>query len=288
MSRFGVDPGFKHMIPAAYDPVGIDWRSYFEPEFQARFNGLMIRGAAQVGTVFCAVFPSEDVLDRFFAAAQPGDLFLSHHALDMRMGDPRRKTKTAPFLPIAEEQLRSFREKGLSYYSSHIPMDLNPTVGTVAALIELLDARVVDRFLTDEYGSYGAICEIEPISSDALAERLRHAHEIPYVESFGPKYQEITRIAAITGCTRVASYREAERKGAQAYLAGEIRNHIDNDIGRSRDAEVMEYAQTTAMSFIGTSHAASEFLVMKMQMKPWLERNAGVDVQLLREEHWWR
>jgi len=85
-----------------------------------------MRGEENVGTVFCGVFPSRYVMDRFIQLSEPGDLFFSHHALDMRMGDPRRETETVLFvIPIPEAQLKAMRAKGLSYYSCHIPMDLN-------------------------------------------------------------------------------------------------------------------------------------------------------------------
>ncbi|MEO7715128.1 MAG: Nif3-like dinuclear metal center hexameric protein [Capsulimonas sp.] len=290
IERVDIDPAFRHFVPMAYDPIDVDWRGYFEPAFCTRFNGLMIRGHEDVGAVFCGVFPSETVIDQFIRQAQPGDLFFSHHALDMKMGDPRGKSQPEPFImPIPEAQLRAMREIGLSYYSCHIPMDLNWRIGTTAAIVETLGATVIDHFYEGDYGPYGAICELAPRSTDALIAELIAAMDIPYGEFLGPKHNELRRIAVVAGAgTRVDLYKEAEAKGAQAYVTGEIRNHIDNDIGRSRDALIMEYAKTTPMSLIGTSHAASEYLVMKTQMKAWFEDVMHSEVHLLPEDHWWR
>lgn len=68
----------------------------------------------------------------------------------------------------------------------------------------------------------------------------------------------------------------AESRGAQAYIAGEIHCHIDNDRGRSKYAAVMDYVFDTGMSLIGVSYAASEFLVMKTQMKDWIRQQFRV------------
>ncbi|BDI30023.1 hypothetical protein CCAX7_20740 [Capsulimonas corticalis] len=284
------DPAFRQFVPMTYEPLGVDWRGYFEPEFCTRFNGLTIRGHEDVGAVFCGVFPSEIVIDRFIQQARPGDLFFSHHALDMRMGDPRGKSQPEPFIiPIPEAQLQAMRERGLSYYSCHIPMDLNWQIGTTAAIIEIIGATIVDHVYDGEHGPYGAICELAPRSTDTLIAELIAAMDLPYEEFLGAKHNELTRIAIVAGAgTRVELYEEAQSKGAQTYVTGEIRNHIDNEIGRSRDARIMEYAKTTPMSLIGTSHAASEYLVMKTQMKAWFENVMHSDVRLLPENHWWR
>ena len=290
IERVESDPAFRHFIPETYEPMGVNWRSYFATDFCTRFNGLMIRGYGDVNTVYCGVFPSETVIDQFISQAGPGDLFFTHHALDMRMGDPRRKSETIPFLvPIPELQLKAMRERHLSLYSCHVPMDLNFEIGTTSAIIEAIGATVVDHFFYGEYGPYGAICEIAPRSTKALSSELRAAMELPYVESLGYDHKVLTRIAVVAGAgVRVERYLEVESKGAQAYVTGEIRNHIDNEVGRFRDAEIMEYAKTTPMSLIGTSHAASEYLVMKTQMKAWFENAMHTEVHLLPEGHWWR
>jgi len=75
--------------------------------------------------------------------------------------------------------------------------------------------------------------------------------------------------------------REAESLGAQAYVAGEIHAHIDSDYGRERFAQVMAYVPETAMSLVGCSHAASEYLVMPAQVAPWLEEHLEVRARLL-------
>jgi hypothetical protein len=65
VKELGPDPGFSRFVPGVYDPIGFDWKSVFEPEFNQLFNGLMIRGAERVHRVFLAVFPTEEVLEAF-------------------------------------------------------------------------------------------------------------------------------------------------------------------------------------------------------------------------------
>jgi putative NIF3 family GTP cyclohydrolase 1 type 2 len=76
-----------------YDPIQYAWRENFEQEFNQLFNGLMIKGNEEVGRVFLAVFPTDDVLTRFICEGKPGDLLFMHHPLVMECGDPRGSSK---------------------------------------------------------------------------------------------------------------------------------------------------------------------------------------------------
>lgn len=72
----------------------------------------------------------------------------------------------------------------------------------------------------------------------------------------------------------VETIREAEMKGAQAYITGEIHCHIDNDYGRQKIQRVMDVVQQTKMSLIGVSHSTSEYLVMKTSMREWIAKQS--------------
>jgi len=82
------DPAFSRLLPMVYEDVGFDWRQHFELDFVTRFNGLMLRGAEDVQSVFCAVLPTPQVLRAFLERAKPGDLFFTHHPIDFEMGNP--------------------------------------------------------------------------------------------------------------------------------------------------------------------------------------------------------
>lgn len=281
------DPAFSRFIPTAYDSVGTEWSSRFEPEFARRFNGLMIRGASEVRRVFLVVFPSEEVLGRIVKESQPGDLIFSHHPLDMRCGDPRGAWGCG-FLPIAASQLDALRLQELSFYSCHAPMDTNRKMGTTASLVEALGGRYVGGFCPYGSGFAGAICDVDPVSTAELAERFRRLLGVPYLHEEGSRHAEIRRIGVIPGCgDQVSSMRAAEEMGAQAYVTGEVHCHIDSDYGRSRMAEMRAYIPETHMSLLGGSHAASEFLVMRTQMAPYFA-DLGLEPVLVEEEKWWR
>jgi putative NIF3 family GTP cyclohydrolase 1 type 2 len=284
LDRFGSDPAFSRFIPMVYDPIGFDWRNVFHHKFTQQFNGLMLKGAEEVSNVFLAVFPTDDVLIKFLDQSQEGDLLFMHHPLFMECGDPRGAWGKG-FVPIKEHFIDAVREKKLSIYTCHMPMDVNKKVGTSISIAEAFHATVVDSFFEE----CGLICEIPETNTEALICKSLQIFDIPYVDFEGRHLSKINRIAIVAGCgDKVSAMKEAEEKGAQAYITGEVHCHIDNDYGRQRYQQMMEYVNQTSMSLIGVSHAASEFLVKKTQMKNWLEKHFDIHCILLPQDKWWR
>lgn len=281
------DPAFSRFIPMVYDPIGFDWKSKFEEDFTQRFNGLMMKGGPELHRIFLASFPTDEVLTMFIEEADEGDLLFMHHPIPMECGDPQGAWGRG-FLPVTSSLLDEISRRHLSIYTCHAPLDYNRKIGTSISITEALKGEIVDEFCPYGNGYAGVICDIDLTSTDELIGRLLPLCEIPYVDFEGKKHKQIRRIAIIAGCGDVVSdMREAESKGAQAYVTGEIHCHINNDYGKSQYNRMKEYVEETQMSLIGLSHAASEFFVMKTQMRQWIEQEMNVEVQLLRQSKWW-
>lgn len=281
------DPAFSRFVPMVYDPIDYNWRSEFETAFTERFNGLMIKGSQEVSTIYLAVFPTDDVLSGFIQDATEGDLLFMHHPIPMECGDPRGKWGRG-FIPVSVNFIDEIINKRLSVYTCHAPLDYNRKVGTSDSISEALNARIVDQFCEYGNGFAGLICDIPATNTKDLIKKLIDLCEIPYVDFEGLEHEEITRVAIIAGCGDVVSdMKVAEGKGAQAYITGEIHCHIDNDYGKHKYQMMKDYINETTMSLIGLSHAASEFFVMKTQMKKWIDKELNVNTKLLRQRNWW-
>jgi putative NIF3 family GTP cyclohydrolase 1 type 2 len=284
----GPDPTFSRRIPELYEPLEVGWRQRFEPGFVRLFNGLMVRGAEEVPTVSCAVLPTPEVLEAFLDRSREGDLLFLHHPVDVECGDPLGDAGRG-LLPIAPEYLDRLRARRLSVYVCHAPLDIHPEVGTTAAIVRAIGGRVEGTFRPFAGGHAGAISAVEPISTQDLMALARYLFGITFVDFAGRMHNQVTRVAVIAGAgCKVDSMREAEGRGAQVYLSGEILDRIDDDHGRQHFREVQEYARGTSLSLVGVSHAASEFLVMKTQMVPWLRAAAGVEAEVIPLSRWWR
>lgn len=287
IKSFGKDPAFSRFIPQAYEGEFV-WKEKFEPEFNEQFNGLMIKGNPEVKNVFLAVFPTEEVLEEFIHNGKSGDLLFMHHPLLMECGDPNGKWGRG-FVPIEETLLDQVRSKGLSIYTCHAPMDFHETLGTSQAIAESLNVDITERFIQDDkHGCIGIIGNVQAVNTEDLIENLKRIFDIPYVD-FEGQIKEVKKVAIVAGCGDKTHWMQlAEERGADAYISGEIHCHIDNDYGRKRFAEVIEYASQTNMSLIGVSHSASEYLVKKSLMAPWFEKNFDIDtIHLIPQKDWW-
>ncbi|MGM7702775.1 Nif3-like dinuclear metal center hexameric protein [Pseudalkalibacillus sp. Hm43] len=283
------DPAFSRFIPMVYDPIGFDWRSFFEEDFVQRFNGVMMRGSETVKTVYLAVFPTDEVLESFIQQAEEGDLLFMHHPLLMECGDPRGASGRG-FVPIKEQYIHQLKEKKLSVYTCHVPMDYHDELSTGLAIAEALDAKVTDRFLPYKNTGYvGLIATIQETNTKTLAHKLRDIFAIPYLDFEGVHHEQIEKVAIVAGCgDSVEAMKDAEDRGVQAYITGEVHCHIDNEYGQKKYKEMMNYVPITNMSLMGVSHSSSEFLVMKTQMKKWFEDHfPSVNVRLLHQHKWW-
>lgn len=288
IKSYGEDPAFSRFIPYVYDPLTFDWRSEFEKAFTRYFNGLMIKGTDKVHTVFLAVFPTRSVLDRFIDESQEGDLLFMHHPLLMECGDPKGEWGRG-FVPIKDTFINKLKEKNVSVYTCHLPMDYHPQLGTNAAIVKALEVNVTDGFLSDHKGNHLVLIgDIPKTNTKRLIKTLEDIFEIPYVDFEGKTLDAIKKVAIVAGCgDKVDWMKEAERRGVQAYITGEVHCHIDSEYGRQKYDEMKAYASVTTMSLIGVSHAASEYLVKETLIKDWLEHKFSLQTVLLPQEKWW-
>ncbi|MFD3449474.1 Nif3-like dinuclear metal center hexameric protein [Microbacteriaceae bacterium 4G12] len=288
VKEYGKDGGFSRFLPPVYDAISFDWKHFFEEDFTELFNGLMIRGADIVNHIFLAVFPTDHVLEVFIEQSIPGDLLFMHHPLLMECGDPRGLPGKG-FVPIKETYLKQMKEKNLSIYTCHGPMDFHQEVGTSVSIAKRFEGKIVDSFgpkWNDK--PLGLICEIPKTTTQDLIAKAEKVFDIPYVDFEGVQYENIEKIAILAGCGDVVQLmKEAEEKGAQAYLAGEIHCHIDNDYGRYKYGLMMDYVKETTMSLIGVSHSSSEYLVKKDVMKDVFDTMFETTQILIPQEKWW-
>lgn len=287
IKAFGKDDSFSRFIPNVYDSIHFDWKSTFEKKFSTLFNGLMIKGDVNVSNVFLAVFPTDEVLETFIAESKSGDLLFMHHPLVMECGDPHGLWGKG-FVPIKEEYIKQIKEKKLSIYTCHIPLDCHKQLGTNIAMAKKLNAKIFDNDTISSINDYVLYGTIERTNTDNLISSLTDIFDIPYVDFEGKKLNDIQHIAIVAGCGDVVDWmKEAEENGVQAYITGEVHCHIDNEYGKMKYKQMMEYASQTSMALIGVSHAASEYLVHKTLLKEWFEDQFDSKTILIPQEKWW-
>lgn len=280
------DPSMSRFVPMVYKQ-NHKWKKTFEPDFQKRFNGLMVIGADKIQTVFTASFPHDEILQKFISQSATGDLLFLHHPIPLESGDPKGNLGRG-FLPINSILFQKIIKMKLSIYSCHAPLDYNQNISTNRAIAQALQATIESKFLPYGNGHAALIAIINPISTVGLITKLKQIFGIPYVDFAGKNLDRITKIGIVAGGGDEVEYSQMSReKGAQAYITGEIFSHYNSEWGKQNTAKLQEYAKTVDISMIGVSHAASEFLVMKTQIPEWFKEKYEISVIPLAQSKWW-
>lgn len=288
IKELSTDPAMSRFIPMVYDPINFDWKAYFEPNFSSSFNGLMMKGADNVGKIWGISFPSDEVLTHILSQAKRGDMIFSHHPINMECGDPQGKTGKG-FLPVNLDLLREIKEKEISFYSCHAPLDYNEKMSTSGAIAIGIGGKIIGRFYPYGNGFAGVVCEVPITKTVDLVEKLKKLTGLPYLDNVGVERNDITKISIVAGGGGdVEDIQEGEKQIVQCHIGGEVTCKIDNERGRNEKAKIETYLPSVKISVLGISHAGSEFIVIRDQLVPWIKEIFGIDAEAVSEEHWWR
>jgi putative NIF3 family GTP cyclohydrolase 1 type 2 len=281
------DPAMSRWVPRVYQAVGYDYARILEPDFCARFNGLMLRSAGNVEKVYCAAFPCPQVVEKVLADDTRGALLFLHHPVDMEVaGDG--------FLPLPPQALERMKAQGSSVYACHAPLDCHDEIGTNASIVRALQVRTVQSFARYGSGFAGRVGTLAPVPLAELVARGQKAFGVERAEVGGASPELIKRVAIVAGGgDDVALMQEAEALGAQAYITGEWYTRTvgvgasERQWAEDNRAACRAYAASSGMALLGFSHAATEFLVMRDQMAGLFQRR-GLPVECLAQDDWWR
>lgn len=289
IKSFSKDPQMSQFVPMVYEKSGLNYGDFFENDFQSRFDGLMIKGDDLVNNIYLAAFPTPDVITYFLDNAQNGDVFFSHHPIYIENGDPQQGMGRG-WLPLTIEKIEAFKNKGLSYFSCHSPMDYHMRVGTRSAMADALECLYLSDFFNDGTGPHGLIGFIPATTASELADKLLNIFNIPYLDIGGVhENKEITKVAIIAGGADNVEYmKKAQDLNVDAYICGEFNSRFDTPWGLENQLKVDKFIAGTNMAFFGVSHAACEYLAFRSQIKNLFELSfPQTRVHLIEQKKWW-
>lgn len=226
------------------------------PDSSVALNGLQVANRGHVTSIAVAVDAS---LASIQAAAKCGaDLLIVHHGLFWG--------GTQPIVGKNYERVQTLIENNIALYSTHIPLDMHPTLGNnvlLAQALELTPSAPFARYKGVDIGVRGT-CD-EP--TDAIVQRAT-AYAAAYggtVRASLPTTSRHTRHWAICSGMGVSpeSLLEARLAGVDTLIVGEGTHHSAVD-SAEHDVCVL-YA----------GHYATETLGVQALGK-WIERRLGI------------
>ena len=189
------------------------------PDYDAALNGLQLASSGTVSRVAAAVdFSTATVAGALNAGA---NLLLVHHGMFWGGAD---RIVGASF-----ERLKKAMDGGLAVYSSHLPLDLHPTLGNNALFareLKLEPAGTFGRHKTIEIGVCGNATNL---TTAELFERVRgysSKYSTAAVCTSSDAGRATRRWAIITGAGASSdTLREAVERGIDTLIVGEGPHH---------------------------------------------------------------
>jgi len=250
-------PAFAHCYPAPY------WREFVEPRYEGRWDGLMVRGAEEVRAAATCVFPGDEVIEQL----EPGTLLFSEHPLDF--------ADRPGFLPLARESFETMRERGISLYHAHAPLDQHAELAPSRLLAEgvRLDGTADYAPVDPAVPGGAAIIGDSELTVDGLADAARAflGPKIP-VLVLTRTQQHAGRVAIVAGGGASRGILEASlERGCETYVTGNAATNCELEFVQTEVREFRALADREHVSLIDATHYGTE-RPPQLRMVDWFER----------------
>jgi putative NIF3 family GTP cyclohydrolase 1 type 2 len=247
-----------------YDAIGGPyWRDHAEPAWIERWNGLMIRGEAEVERAATCVFPSDAIV----AGLQPRTLLFSEHPVAY-------DDDVAGFNPLTRATFERLRELGASLYHAHGPLDMHPEVSPSRLCADGLGLRDLEEYfpIVDGIPGGAAVIGASDLSVEGLAARLRAflGEEIPVeVVRAG---ERAGRVAIAAGGGAQAPILEASlERGCETFVTGNAATRCRLDVVQAELAAFLALADEAGVAVVDGTHYGTE-KPPQLAMVAWFRR----------------
>ena len=264
------------------------YQRYTESQFvNGGWNGLMLNSSPEIDRVYLVVFPGQEELDTILALelerSAPGAMIFAHHPADF-------SESQAGFSGIHEDQLDALREQRISLYCCHAPLDSHPEISTVVALIKALKLRDWEPFAPHFGKMEGVHGRVKDMRFGEFARELARVVELPHIRYDQIRFngQPVEHIAVIPGGGNDPDHLKMARDlGCDTYVTGHWWLFGNYDYAAQQREIMRELVPTLPMNLLGTSHYASEMVVLRDEMPSWF-LNAGIEARFIPQSDPWR
>ncbi|MFW9832999.1 MAG: Nif3-like dinuclear metal center hexameric protein [Candidatus Thorarchaeota archaeon] len=229
----------------------LDLGEHMTENFRETRKGLALDNTEEVHKVYTAVFPSNRVLDYLLATEERNILLFTHHPMNWYPDEGG-----VPFRNIPMEYLKRLKEREISYYAIHVPLDKIGAYGTTSSLARVLDIETEKEFF-EYYGVLvGIIGKTEQKSLFNIAKQVEKTlgHRIKIWE-YGSSEVPDQRVAVVAGGGN-------DPDVAQGIVDAEVKTFITGITQKNPDWEPSlkfhEICEENEINVIGGTHYSTE------------------------------
>ena len=229
----------------------VEFNEFINPDFKDRYIGAMLDNTTEIKKVYTSTFPDTEILDNILNRDENNILLLCHHAMGY---DPT--LEGFPFCSIPVGYLKKLKERRISFYVMHIPLDSNGTYSTSVNLAKELQLQITGEFCEYLGCKVGVICETDFTKLGDLALHVENTIGHPVkVRQYGDNIIEgnIVGVAAGGGCIDFVA-EELAALGINTFLTGCTRPMPSFE----PNMEFHRIAKENEINLVGATHYSTE------------------------------
>ncbi|MBN2052576.1 Nif3-like dinuclear metal center hexameric protein [Candidatus Woesearchaeota archaeon] len=212
--------------------------------------GLVCDNSAEIGKVYTAVFPSDDVLKKILKSGEKDALLFLHHPMvwDIQVV-PSVKSMNRGLL-------RKFKENRISIYALHTPLDKVGEYSTCVSLAKAIGLTVEKAFYPYYNQPSGVICKSGYDTREELAKQVQKVvgHKVKLWDYGWDKIAD-HKVAVIGGGGNdMNALKEMSALGINTFVTGVTRPSKDHHPA----LEAHEFAKKNKINIIGATHYSTE------------------------------
>jgi len=226
-------------------------------QYRERYMGLLSDNTNEINYVYTAVFPSLDVLNKIIADNRRKALLFLHHPMQWVM------PAIPVFTDIPIKHLRELKERNISIYNLHVPLDANGEFGTTFNFAKAVGISMTDEFC-EYYGvNVGVIGTTECQTITQLKQRFETAvgHEVT-LYPYGDEVIKESKVALVAGGGNDAeTYPLLRDRGINTFLTG----IMNMKTGHQPSIDGHNSAKENGINVLaGTHYSTEKFACIKM------------------------
>ena len=235
----------------------IGMTEFITEQYKQRYMGLVCDNSDVIEYVYTAVFPSQSVIEKIIGDGRQNALLFVHHPMRWDITD------FPAFTDVSAEEFTALRDRRISLYNLHVPLDANGTYGTTWNFAKALNVEVTDEF--HEYHGImagiigktdcGTVCTLRERFEGAVGHKIR-------LYPYGDEIIADNKVALIAGGGNDAAvYPFLRERGINTYLTGIA--HVRNSYSPSVTAH--NAARENGVNILaGTHYSTEKFACIKI------------------------
>ncbi len=230
---------------------------YITEQYKSRYMGLLTDNSNVIDYVYTAVFPSKEILDKIVSDNKTNALLFLHHPMVWDI------TKYPVFTNISAEDLQMLKERNISIFNYHAPLDANGEYSTTVNFAKALNIDYTEDFFEYHNVFVGVIGTTLCKTINELHKEFEKAvgHKVVHYD-YGKNEIKDGKVALVAGGGNEKDiYPYLKQKGINTYLTG-ITKYQE---GFTPSVQAHNLAKECGVNILsGTHYSTEKFALIKM------------------------